>query len=414
MPTHPSTHHAPSSLQGHLGHSLRKSDFHYTPPDRHEITAKQHIRKRGVDGLARILLVTRIALDADGQAAGLILRPFAAAFSTAPPRDRRLFKTPHGRRDLAPSILVAVVLAIALPLLASTPATSATPPTADRPTWRWPLDGTPRILRRFTPPPEPWLAGHRGIDLAAPASTPVLAAGKGTIGYAGSVAGRGVVTVNHPDGLRTTYLPVTAAVRQGDPVAPGDPLGTIEPGPTHCPESCLHWGLRRATTTYLDPLLLLGLARIRLLPHWQPDTTLPRIGSSPSSVPSAIPLSPHRGGRSTRKQPVDHPSGPTRPDRHATPAPTAADRFQLRSASTPMAATFGLAALLAAFLLLTLLRHRLRKRRSRPSPTGGRHSARSNRTPSAGDRCPPQGQHRKPRRGRARRQQRRRPAQLPR
>ena len=33
--------------------------------------------------------------------------------------------------------------------------------------FRWPLDGPPRPVRRFDPPPQPWLPGHRGVDLAA-------------------------------------------------------------------------------------------------------------------------------------------------------------------------------------------------------------------------------------------------------
>lgn len=116
---------------------------------------------------------------------------------------------------------------------------SATPVTAAPSTWQWPLNGSPRILRRFAPPPEPWLTGHRGVDLAATVAAPVLAAGQGTIGYAGSVGGRGVVTVDHPGGLRTTYLPVAAAVRSGDAVSPGDRLGIVEPGsPTVLSPAC--------------------------------------------------------------------------------------------------------------------------------------------------------------------------------
>jgi len=30
----------------------------------------------------------------------------------------------------------------------------------------WPIDG-PVVVRRFDPPPAPWLAGHRGVDLGA-------------------------------------------------------------------------------------------------------------------------------------------------------------------------------------------------------------------------------------------------------
>ncbi|WP_405426424.1 M23 family metallopeptidase [Micromonospora sp. NBC_00617] len=132
--------------------------------------------------------------------------------------------------------------------------------------FRWPVDGPPRPVRRFDPPPQPWLAGHRGVDLAAPAGTVVRSAGPGIVLFAGLVAGRPVVTVGHADGLRTTHEPVKPAVRPGQPVTAGSPLGELLPGHPGCPaDACLHWGLRRGTE-YLDPLALLGLGPVRLLP----------------------------------------------------------------------------------------------------------------------------------------------------
>jgi len=132
----------------------------------------------------------------------------------------------------------------------------------------WPLS-PPAVVRRFDPPPQPWLAGHRGVDLAAPPSSAVHAAGPGTVIFAGRVAGRGVLSVAHPGGLRTTYEPVTATVSVGDTVAAGTTLGTLDAGHPGCPAAaCLHWGLRRGDR-YLDPLALLGLGRVRLLPAAQ-------------------------------------------------------------------------------------------------------------------------------------------------
>lgn len=131
--------------------------------------------------------------------------------------------------------------------------------------YRWPL-APPSVLRRFDPPPERWLPGHRGVDLGASPGATIRSAGPGVVVFAGRVAGRGVVSVAHAGGLRTTYEPVTATVSAGDRVAAGDPLGTIEIGHPGCPEPvCLHWGLRRGGD-YLDPLALLGLGRVRLLP----------------------------------------------------------------------------------------------------------------------------------------------------
>lgn len=132
--------------------------------------------------------------------------------------------------------------------------------------YRWPLVGTPVVTRPFDPPPRPWLPGHRGVDLAASPGARVLAAGTGVVAFAGSVAGVGVVSIDHPGGLRTTYEPVTALVPAGARVDAGQPIGVLLPGHEGCPAvACLHWGLRRGAD-YLDPLLLLRAVRMRLYP----------------------------------------------------------------------------------------------------------------------------------------------------
>jgi murein DD-endopeptidase MepM/ murein hydrolase activator NlpD len=92
----------------------------------------------------------------------------------------------------------------------------------------------------------------------------VLAAAAGTVAFAGPVAGRGVVVVDH-GAVRTTYEPVAAQVQVGQGVAAGTPLGVLAGG-SHCARSCLHWGLRSGDQ-YLNPLLLLGAGgHVRLVP----------------------------------------------------------------------------------------------------------------------------------------------------
>jgi murein DD-endopeptidase MepM/ murein hydrolase activator NlpD len=132
----------------------------------------------------------------------------------------------------------------------------------------WPLPGFPTVVRGFDPPPHPYGRGHRGVDLAGAAGEPVLAAGTGTVVFAGPLAGRGVVSINHPGGLRTTYEPVLASVAAGDVVGRGQQIGILESGHPGCaPAACLHWGLRRGAD-YLDPLQLLAPGPLRLLP-WE-------------------------------------------------------------------------------------------------------------------------------------------------
>ena len=132
--------------------------------------------------------------------------------------------------------------------------------------WSAPLDGDPAVTRPFDPPPSQFAAGHRGVDLGGTPWSPVLAAGDGVVVFAGMVAGRPVISIDHADGLRTTYEPVDPSVAAGQRVTRGSPIGTLLGGHAGCPrEACLHWGLRRGES-YLDPLALLRPPRIRLLP----------------------------------------------------------------------------------------------------------------------------------------------------
>ena len=134
------------------------------------------------------------------------------------------------------------------------------------PGWDWPLPAPHHVERGFDPPPRPWLAGHRGVDLTGAAGEPVLAAGAGVVAFAGRVALVPVLSIRHPDGLLTTYQPVRSALHAGDRVAAGQRIGRLVEAGSHCaPAACLHWGLRRGVD-YLDPLSLLHLNPVRLLP----------------------------------------------------------------------------------------------------------------------------------------------------
>jgi murein DD-endopeptidase MepM/ murein hydrolase activator NlpD len=156
-----------------------------------------------------------------------------------------------------------MALAVVATTIAAPPTASAAPLSA---LWGRPLTGQPVVTRPFDPPPTPYAAGHRGVDLAGVAGQPVLAAGNGVVAFAGFVAGRPLVSVEHAGGLRTTYEPVQPGVAAGQVVARGSPLGMLAAGHGGCPvEACLHWGLRRGGS-YLDPLSLLRPPRVRLLP----------------------------------------------------------------------------------------------------------------------------------------------------
>lgn len=178
--------------------------------------------------------------------------------------------------------LVSLLVAALLPLLvqgsargsvrSAEPATDAT---RAEPAGVWPLEPEPRVVEDFAPPEDPWGAGHRGVDLAGAPGQVVRSALAGTVSFAGSIAGKPVVTVRHGD-LRTTYEPVVASVGRGDVVAAGDVVGRLVVPASHCfPDACLHWGLIRGDT-YLDPLSLVGGGPIRLLPLWRDAPVSPR------------------------------------------------------------------------------------------------------------------------------------------
>ncbi len=132
--------------------------------------------------------------------------------------------------------------------------------------WGWPLDPRPAVLARFDPPQETWGAGHRGVDLAAAVGQPVLAPSDGVVTFSGVVVDRGVVVVTAASGLRSSLEPVTDTVPAGTAVARGQVVGRVSAETGHCaPVTCLHWGVRREET-YLDPLALVGVRRVVLLP----------------------------------------------------------------------------------------------------------------------------------------------------
>ena len=155
------------------------------------------------------------------------------------------------------------------------------------PVGRWPLRPVPAVVRGFDPPDVPGAPATAASTCSAPRPA-VHAALAGTVSFAGHLAGRGVVVVDHGD-TRTTYEPVLPAVRVGQAVAAGAVIGHLHVGGVALlPRACLHWGWLRGET-YLDPLLLVGAGPVRLLPLWR-------------DAPVAGPGTP--GGRAVRRRAV--------------------------------------------------------------------------------------------------------------
>jgi murein DD-endopeptidase MepM/ murein hydrolase activator NlpD len=208
------------------------------------------------------------------------------------------------------------------------------PTTAEAVRTDWPLQPRPEVIRGFEPPPKRWLPGHRGVDLLGSPGQPVLAPSAGTVVYAGSLAGRGIVVLSHGTG-RTTYQPVRASVRAGAVLPAGTVLGRLSAAGSHCaPRACLHWGLLRGRE-YLDPLTLAGRSPVRLLP----------LTGGRDRAPIALPRGPAVG--------VDEPLPAARPDPGGPSSPTASAPAR----DLPSYLLVGLAALAAVTTGILVGRH---------------------------------------------------------
>ena len=125
-------------------------------------------------------------------------------------------------------------------------ASDAAPPA--EPVYAPPVDG--EVTDPFRPPATPYGPGNRGLEYATRSGGPARSIGGGAVTFAGPVAGRGVVVVEHPDGLRSSLTGLaTISVRVGETVVRGQEVGTTA--------AALHLGVRRGDQ-YLDPALLFG------------------------------------------------------------------------------------------------------------------------------------------------------------
>lgn len=144
-------------------------------------------------------------------------------------------------------------LFISTVVLAVTMAGSPGATSSENERWSWPLSPEPAVLRTFDPPDEPWLSGHRGVDVGpALDGATVTAPSDGVVTFAGVVVDRPVLTIDHGDGLRSSFEPVTSDLKPGDTVRKGQAIGSLDAG--HCSATaCLHWGVRRGED-YVNPL----------------------------------------------------------------------------------------------------------------------------------------------------------------
>lgn len=178
----------------------------------------------------------------------------------------RLWPTERVTGLLALSLSMSLTLTISTmspnPSLRPLPASA----TAACPLWRPPVAG--QVSRGFALS-DTWRGpGHRGVDFAATPGTAVSAVAAGTVAFAGRIAGRGVLVIEHPGHspapLRSTYEPVEAVVQAGELVAQGQRIGSVGTG-GHCDGECLHLGARIGSgrpASYRSPAALLICAPV--------------------------------------------------------------------------------------------------------------------------------------------------------
>lgn len=139
-----------------------------------------------------------------------------------------------------------------------------TAPLAVLASWVWPVSAPHPIVQPFIAPQTQYSAGHRGIDIAAPADSIVRSPADGIIHFSGFVVNRNLVSIDHGGGILSSFEPVHSDLTEGTLVRRGEQIGVLQSG--HCSTPCLHLGVR-VHGHYVSPLNYLGpLAPSVLLP----------------------------------------------------------------------------------------------------------------------------------------------------
>ena len=108
----------------------------------------------------------------------------------------------------------------------------------------------------FRPPDDPYGSGNRGVEYDTEPGDAVRAAARGTVTFAGAVAGTLHVTIDHGGGLLSTYSYVQRiSVRTSAEVPPGQVIAIAG--------ERLHFSVR-VNGSYVDPFGFIGVRRVRV------------------------------------------------------------------------------------------------------------------------------------------------------
>lgn len=187
--------------------------------------------------------------------------------SAGPSRPAPIRPQPMRPRSSRAVCVVALVLLLVVGLRAGPVAADSTSGARARSTiaprsgecpFRAPVDG--RLVDGFRLDAGEYGPGNRGLEYASAPGDTARAVGAGVVVFAGQVAGRLVVSVDHAGGLRSSLTGLASiGVTEGDPVHRGAQLGTVG--------ARLHLGIREGRR-YLDPAALIcdDGAHARLVP----------------------------------------------------------------------------------------------------------------------------------------------------
>ena len=149
-------------------------------------------------------------------------------------------------------LTIALAFALIAPLAGAPTALAA---------WTWPLAG--EVITPYRNGDDPYAGGqHRGVDIAGPVGTPVVAAAGGEVLFAGTAGSSGVtVSIRTAEGFDTSYLHLSSlSVRKGDRVSAGGRVGAVgTSGRRSAERPHLHFGVRVSGSRhdYRDPLAFL-------------------------------------------------------------------------------------------------------------------------------------------------------------
>ncbi|MDO5746931.1 MAG: M23 family metallopeptidase [Actinomycetaceae bacterium] len=118
----------------------------------------------------------------------------------------------------------------------------------------WPTQTKAPVVRNFDPPAERWLAGHRGVDIEGHVGQVIVSPAQGVVAFSGVINHVGIVSIDHPNGIRTTYQPLHERIDAGSVVAKGQKIGVLASDPSG---PRLHWGAKTGKYTYVNPMRLL-------------------------------------------------------------------------------------------------------------------------------------------------------------